>query len=82
MNRISSIYLLLIIVLGCQNQEARRPINKQKQNFLKESAKRNKNMITIEQSLFKQLILKEDQLNFEFHRRGFGMLIKKIKVLN
>ena len=82
MNRISSIYLLLIIVLGCQNQEARRPINKQKQHFLKESAKRNKNMITIEQSLFKQVILKEDQLTFVVSPKGFWYAYKKIQVLN
>ena len=77
MNRIFSIYLLLIIVLGCQNQEVRRPINKQKQVFLKESAKRNKNIITIEQSLFKQVILKEDQLTFVVSPQGFWYAYKK-----
>ena len=77
MIRIFSISLLLIVVLDCQNQIARRPINKQKQVFLKESAKRNKNIITIEQSLFKQVISKEDQLTFEVSPLGFWYAYQK-----
>ena len=76
MTRTFSICLLLI-VLGCLNQEARRPINKQKQVFLKESARRNKNIIAIEQSLFKQVIDKEDQLNFEVSPQGFWYAYQK-----
>lgn len=77
MNRTFSICLLIIVVLGCQNHEARRPINKQKQVFLKESAKRNKNIITIEQSLFNQVIDKEDQLDFEVSPQGFWYAYQK-----
>ena len=77
MIRIFSTSLLLIVFLSCQNQEARRPINKKKQVFLKESAKRNKNIISIEQTLFKQVISKEDQLTFEVSPRGFWYAYQK-----
>ena len=66
-----------ISVLSCQNLEPRRPINKQKQVFLKESAKRNKNIIAIEQSLFRQAIEKEKKLSFESTPLGFWYAYQK-----
>ena len=71
------LYLLLMGVLSCQNLEPRRPINKQKQVFLKESAKRNKNIITIEQSLFQQAIKQEKKLSFENTPQGFWYAYQK-----
>ena len=71
------LFLFLIGVLNCQNLEPRRPINKQKQVFLKESAKRNKNIIAIEQSLFRQAIEKEDKLSFESTPLGFWYAYQK-----
>ena len=65
--------------LSCQNLEPRRPINKQKQVFLKESAE-NKNIIAIEQSLFRQAIHQDEKLSFESHRKAFGTPVKKTPI--
>lgn len=69
--------LLTISVLSCQKHQPRRPINKQKQVFLKESAKRNKNIIDIEQSLFRQAIRLEKKLSFENTPQGFWYAYQK-----
>ena len=69
--------LFLIGVLSCQNLEPRRPINKQKQVFLEESAKRNKNIISIEQALFRQAIEQERGLTFESTSLGFWYAYQK-----
>ena len=73
------IILLLIIsmVSCCQESEPRRPINKQKQIFLKESAKRNKSKINIEQNLFRQAIMKDTNLKFNSTSQGFWYAYKK-----
>ncbi len=65
------ISLLIMGVLSCQNLEPRRPINKKTQVFLKESAKRNKNIIAIEQALFQQLMELEQKLTFKITPQGF-----------
>ena len=73
------IILLLIIsmISCCQESEPRRPINKQKQIFLKESAKRNKSKINIEQNLFKQAIKKDTNLKFNSSSKGFWYAYKE-----
>ncbi|NCF30934.1 MAG: hypothetical protein GWP29_03495, partial [Bacteroidetes bacterium] len=71
MSRTLFLSLLVVGVVSCQNLEPRRPINKQKQVFLKESAKRNKNIIAIEQTLFRQAIQQEEKLSFESTSQGF-----------
>ena len=73
------IILLLVIsmVSCCQESEPRRPINKQKQIFLKESAKRNKSKINIEQNIFKQAIKKDTNLKFNSSSKGFWYAYKK-----
>ena len=77
MFRLLSLSLFLVIVLNCHNLEPRRPINKQKQVFLKESARRNKNIIAIEQSLFRQAIKKEEKLSFKSNPLGFWYAYQK-----
>lgn len=79
LNLIFRILFLLnfLIHLSCQNPEPRRPINKQKKFFLKESAKRNKNIIAIEQSLFQQAIDQEKKLSFKNSPQGFWYAYKK-----
>ena len=75
-----NIILILCIILtasACQESEPRRPINKQKQIFLKESAKRNKSKINIEQNLFDQVINKDTTLNFNSSPLGFWYAFKK-----
>lgn len=71
------LYFLLFFILSCQNLQPRRPINKKKQVFLKESAKRNKNIVAIEQSLFRQVIEIEEKLFFENAPTGFWYAYQK-----
>jgi gliding motility-associated peptidyl-prolyl isomerase len=77
MSRTLFLSLLVVGVVSCQNLEPRRPINKQKQVFLKESAKRNKNIIAIEQTLFRQAIQQEEKLSFESTSQGFWYAYQK-----
>ena len=62
---------------ACGESEPRRPINKQKQIFLKESAKRNKSKIKIEQNLFDLVINKDTTLSFNSSPLGFWYAFKK-----
>ena len=77
MFRLLLLSIIIVGVLSCQNLEPRRPINKQKQVFLRESAKRNKNIITIEQTLFRQATLQEEELSFESTPQGFWYAYQK-----
>ena len=79
-NFMHKIILKLFIILmayACQESVPRRPINKQKQIFLKESAKRNKSKINIEQNLFDQVIKKDTTLNYNSSPLGFWYAFKK-----
>ena len=69
--------LTVIFFLGCKELEPRRPINKQKQFFLKESAIRNKNTLAVEQTLFRKIIKKEQNLEFKISPKGFWYAFKK-----
>ena len=77
MFRTPILYFLLFFILSCQNLQPRRPLNKKKQVFLKESAKRNKNIFAIEQSLFRQVIEIEEKLFFENAPTGFWYAYQK-----
>ena len=69
------LYLLVMGVLCCQNLEVSRPINKQKQVFLKESVEQKYHCI--EQSLFRQAIQRDEKLSLKAHRRLLVRLSKK-----
>ena len=77
MFRTPILYFLLFFILSCQNLQPRRPLNKKKQVFLKESAKRNKIIVAIEQSLFRQVIEIEEKLFFENAPTGFWYAYQK-----
>ena len=63
--------LIISMAFGCRETEPRRPINKKKQVFLKESAKRNKSKLNIEQDLFKQVMSIDKNLKFNSTPLGF-----------
>lgn len=77
MNKIRIFTLYVVLLLGCKELEPRRPINKQKQFFLKESAIRNKTTLSIEQTLFKKIITQEKKLEFKLSSKGFWYAFKK-----
>ena len=79
MNKITLFMLTVIFFLGCKELEPRRPINKQKQFFLKESAIRNKNTLAVEQTLFRKIIKQEQNLEFKISPKGFWYAFKKEK---
>ena len=63
---------------ACGESEPRRPINKQKQIFLKESAKRNKSKIKIEQNLFDSIKQRESDkisTNVEKYKESLESLL-------
>jgi gliding motility-associated peptidyl-prolyl isomerase len=79
----SCVFLFAIGTISCQSPEPRRPINKNKRVFLMESAKRNKSIIAIEQSLFQQVINKEKHLLFSMTPQGFHYAhLKKSSQIN
>ena len=69
--------LFLVMASACRESEPRRAINKQKQIFLKEAAKRNKSKINIEQNLFNQVMKKDTTLKFNSSPLGFWYAFKK-----
>lgn len=77
MLRIYFILMVWLMAIACQSSEARRPINKQKQVFLKESAKRNKNILSIEQNLFQQVMERHKNLSFKATPQGFWYALQK-----
>ena len=77
MNNIKIFMLTVILFLGCKELEPRRPINKQKQFFLKESAIRNKTTLLVEQTLFKKIIKQEQNFEFKISPKGFWYAFKK-----
>ena len=77
MFRITFLLMSSFTLLECQNIEPRQPISKQMQVFLNESAKRNKNIIAIEQSLFSKVIHQEEKLSFESSPQGFWFAYQK-----
>jgi gliding motility-associated peptidyl-prolyl isomerase len=77
MHKIILILFLVSMLSACRESEPRRPINKQKQIFLKESAKRNKSKISIEQNLFNKVIKKDTTLKFNSSPLGFWYAFKK-----
>jgi hypothetical protein len=77
MHKIILILFTISMASACGESEPRRPINKQKQIFLKESAKRNRSKINIEQNLFDQVIKKDKTLKFYSSPLGFWYALKK-----
>ena len=77
MHKIILILFIISMASACRESEPRRPINKQKKIFLKESAKRNKSRINIEQNLFDQVIKKDTTLKFNSSPQGFWYAFKK-----
>jgi gliding motility-associated peptidyl-prolyl isomerase len=77
MHKIILILFTISMASACGESEPRRPINKQKQIFLKESAKRNRSKINIEQNLFDQVIKKDKTLKFYSSPLGFWYAFKK-----
>ena len=69
--------LIISMAFACRETEPRRPINKKKQVFLKESAKRNKSKLNIEQDLFKQVMSIDKNLKFNSTPFGFWYAHKK-----
>ncbi len=77
MHKIILILFFVSMSSACGESDPRRPINKQKLIFLKESAKRNKSKINIEQNLFNKVIMKETTLKFNSSPLGFWYAFKK-----
>jgi len=61
----------LIILLSCNNQEIRNPLNFDNSNFLKESAKKNKNLFFYEQKLIQKAIINDSSYNYRKSKSGF-----------
>ena len=68
--KLSFLYICFLIFINCQESHPRRPINKKKKIFLKESAIRNKNKFEIEQELFKKFA-DNSQMKFSISEFGF-----------
>ena len=65
-----------LILLGVKILSHGTPINIQKKVFLNESAKRNKNIIAIEQSLFSKVINQKKSCLLKVHLKAFGLHMK------
>ncbi len=73
--------ICFFLFVNCQQSEIRRPINKNKKLFLKESAIRNKNRFEIEQELFKKFA-ENSSLEFSISEFGFWYAYKTKNEIN
>jgi gliding motility-associated peptidyl-prolyl isomerase len=67
----------LLIFFGCNQHESREPNNKLNQNFLKESADRNKKIFSNEQIMIQNAILKDSTFQYKYSSSGFWYAFKK-----
>jgi gliding motility-associated peptidyl-prolyl isomerase len=65
------LHLLLLLGWSCESLEPRRPLNQQKNQFLMDSAQRNKNRFAQEQAWLAQTAAQESELNFLTSEKGF-----------
>lgn len=63
--------LLAGLLVACQEPNPRRPINKEEQLFLNQSAQRNKARIAVEQELFEKIRKAEPQMVYQNSNKGF-----------
>ena len=61
----------LTIFYSCNNQEARKPVNLKNNNFLKQSAQKNKNLISDEQKLIQKAIRNDSSSIYKKSKTGF-----------
>lgn len=61
----------LLFVIGCQEQEARRPIKKSTGSFIKESIQRNKKLIALEEKKIDSIIKKNPDKKFIASKKGY-----------
>ena len=79
--RLFLLSICFLIFINCQESEIRRPVNKNKKLFLKESAIRNKNRFEIEQELFKKFA-ENSMLEFSISEFGFWYAHKTGRKIN
>jgi gliding motility-associated peptidyl-prolyl isomerase len=63
--------IVLISIVSCAQQEARKPINIRTGTFLKESVERNKALIAQEEAIIKEFIEKDTAHNYQASKNGF-----------
>ena len=76
-NYLILIIFYLFILSGCNNKEVRKPINFKNDSFLKESAKKNKKIISYEQKLIQKAIKNDSSYNFKKSKSGFWYAYKQ-----
>jgi gliding motility-associated peptidyl-prolyl isomerase len=69
--RIILFSIILITVISCAQQEARKPINIRTGTFLKESVERNKALIAQEEAFIQELIAKDTTQTYYASKNGF-----------
>ena len=79
--RLFLLSICFLIFINCQESKIRRPVNKNKKLFLKESAIRNKNRFEIEQELFKKFA-ENSMLEFSISEFGFWYAHKTGRKIN
>ncbi len=78
--RIFSFFLLITALYSCKENKVRFPLNKQKINFLKSSADRNRALFAREEFLIKNAAKLDSTINYRISEAGF--LYAKIKSIN
>ena len=68
---ISLLFLLLIAVASCKQQQARRPLSQSSGTFLKESVERNKKLIKGEERLLDSIIKSNPQIKYIASQKGY-----------
>ncbi len=69
--KILQLFLLAILIVSCNDQEARKPIQVRSGSFYKESVERNKKILAAEELQIKKLIKKDTANQYLASKTGF-----------
>ncbi len=76
---IKIIYLLVLItLLSCNEKEPRRPVNRSKGTFMKESVQRNLLLVAEEEKIIDSLMKSHPELKFKESQKGFWFAITEL----
>lgn len=66
-----SLFLMGIVITGCSQQQARKPVSHTSGTFMKESIKRNKKLVANEESLIDSIIKSNPQIKYIASDKGY-----------
>lgn len=71
MRQLIPFLLTILVIAGCEDTEARRPVQGETDRFIEESVVRNRQLLELEETRIQQVITRDSQLEFRQSGSGF-----------